>query len=49
MFSKYAINVATARSARPAALFRDMGISAINIRGGINAWSRKELPIKKGQ
>lgn len=37
------------RSARAAAMFRDMGITAINVRGGINAWSRKDLPLKKGQ
>ncbi len=37
------------RSARAAAMFRDMGVTAINVRGGINAWNRKDLPIKKGQ
>jgi rhodanese-related sulfurtransferase len=37
------------RSGRAAAMFRDMGISAINVRGGIDAWNRKDLPIKKGQ
>ena len=36
------------RSSRAAAMFRDLGVNAINVRGGINAWARKDLPIKKG-
>lgn len=37
------------RSSRAAAMFRDMGVNAVNVRGGINAWTRKQLPLNKGR
>jgi rhodanese-related sulfurtransferase len=37
------------RSGRAAAMFRDMGVNAVNVRGGINAWTRNQLPLNKGR
>jgi len=37
------------RSARAARLLRRSGIEALNVRGGMVAWRRAGLPIKKGR
>lgn len=36
------------RSAHAVNVLRDMGIPALNVKGGINAWKRKGLPVKRG-
>jgi rhodanese-related sulfurtransferase len=36
------------RSAQAAHFFESLGINALNVRGGINSWIRKGLPITQG-
>lgn len=35
------------RSARAAAMLRRNGINALNVRGGMLAWARKDLPVQR--
>ncbi len=37
------------RSARAAALLRRSGIDALNVRGGMLAWQRRQLPMASAQ
>lgn len=36
------------RSARATSMLRSLGVEATNVKGGINAWKRKGLPVTQG-